>query len=152
MIHHSSALVWHNLFLSWCHFLLRDLPPSALLSQGTRSLLMITFVAWNMDGWLGSPQALGVHRPSSHFFKSDIWPSSTSYLDNSHLLSGSHSSIIWAASVIQSQAVQLASQNNSVFLSFETEASRSEDCQRASYWVRHAFLINYIWLPWWASY
>lgn len=72
---------------------------------------------------------------------------STSSLDGYHLPALCFFSIIWAVSMLQSKAVQLAGQDHSVFPSFETESSRSEDCQRASYWVIHAFLINHIWLP-----
>lgn len=102
---------------------------------------------WDLARWFGSPWVLGVLRPVSHLLKSEKWPNSTSSLDSSYLPSLCCFSIIWAVSMIQSKAVQLASQDHSVFLSFETESSRSKDCQRASYWVKHAFLINYIWLP-----
>lgn len=102
-------------------------------------------MTWKSSGTWG-------FQPRSHFLESVRWPNSTSSLDSSLLPSLCRFSVIWAAGMIQSKAVQLASQDHSVFSSFETESSRSEDRQRASYWVRHAFLINHIWLPWWASY
>ena len=148
MIHHPSALSRHSpLLLDAIPSRDAFLPPS-LLPHGTSSILIPKFFPWDLAGWLGSLQALGGFRPMSHFPKSVRWSNSTS-LDSSYLPSLCCFSIIWAAmSKLQNKAVQLASQDHSVLPSFETESSRSEDRQRASYWVRHAFLINHIWLPW----
>lgn len=148
MIHHPSAPSQHSP-LPLDAILSRDasLPPS-LLPQGTSSSLIPKFFPWDLAGWLGSLQALGGFGPMSHFLKSVKQSNSTS-LDRSYLPSLCHFSVIWAEmSKLQNKAVQLASQDHSVLPSFETESSRSEDRQRASHWVRHAFLINHIWLPW----